>query len=209
MLLAATLLQGGCMPHVLHGPRVEPGTTGMVSLTLGRNFDLDDANMRVLPSLYAGLRHGWVSNDSAIGFSLGAQVPPLLGVFTLEGDADRVLLATSYVDAYLEPRRAGFAGGNAGVGVLASSGLVMPYVQYGRADAAGEGWYTTQGVALLGGEWNEAVYWMPALAWRDVGSGTGHAVSYSLSGGIGPRDDATDWFVLFGFTAEFGLPHRP
>jgi hypothetical protein len=65
---------------------------------------------------------------------------------------------------------------DAGVGVNIGLYQAMPYVQFGRIQADGSGWYTTQGVTLLrpadyasNALWGWA--WLPTLAYQMPGSG--------------------------------------
>ncbi|HEX2076314.1 MAG TPA: hypothetical protein VHG08_01360 [Longimicrobium sp.] len=84
----------------------------------------------------------------------------------------------------------------AGAGVLLSPMHLMPYVQAGRVDAEGSGFYTTQGFAVLAPrskEWDideEAEvaprYWAPTLAYRATHGGG--AVHLYVSGALGWMD---------------------
>jgi hypothetical protein len=215
LALAAAIgvFSSGCMPHVMHGPRVEEGgVSGSVSLTLGRNREVGDLDARILPSVYGGLRQSWVpSEGDGLAGSFGIQVPLLLAPVLLDREAtgvDRVdaLLATTYVDGYLQPKRRVDPGWETGLGVLASTALAGPYLQAGRMDAHGHGWYTTQLVAFtIGDDLGEGSIYMPTIVWRhrDVGGST--AANFSLGLGVPLSDNAEEMLVIAGVTFELGL----
>lgn len=196
------------MPHVMHSPRVEPGTTGATSISFGRNIDADAGSTTYLPSLYAALRHGRVADDGASAWSVGAQLQPLLMVLGLRDrttDFAELALATSYVDLYAQPRGLRRPDRDAGVGVLFSSALVSPYVQFGRFDADGQGVYTTQAVGvtrepLYEGGW----FWLPSLMWRETGR-EGSAAHLGISAGIGGEAGESVWWLSLHATIEWGL----
>ena len=208
---AAALLSTGCLPHVMHSPRVEEdGLSGSVSLIAGRNREIGDLETRIVPSLYVGARHSSVPDDGdGPAASLGIQVPVLLApAFFEEEDAGlSALLATSYVDLYAQPVRRSDPGFETGVGVLASTALVAPYLQLGRLDARGTGWYTTQLVAFtIGDDMGEGMLYMPTFVWRHRDAEGTSAANFSAGLGFGFGEDAaTDHLITIGVTLEFGL----
>ena len=214
-LLALPLFTGGCMPHVMHGPRVEDGTTQALSLSVGRQMAAGNRDETMVPSIYAGLRKGTVSEDSAGAYSIGAQIPPLmlLGFLGTDDNEDflRLLFATSYVDLYVQPRGARGRQWDMGAGALASSAVFAPYVQFGRRRGdSQDGWYSTQMVAVAGSEFEDLAFWMPSFGWRDRGGRySGTAVDIDLSAVVPWRGaDVREWMVFVTFTTEFGLPRE-
>ena len=209
---AIALCCSACMPHVMHGPRIdEDGVSGSLSLTLGRNREIGDASARILPSLYGGLRRSWMASegDGPAG-SVGIQVPLLLApvLFDANSNVDAVdaLLATSYLDVYIQPRRRTEPGWESGAGVLGSTALMGPYVQVGRFDG-GQGWYTTQLVALtIGDDLGEGAIYMPAVVWRHRDTGSSTAANFSFGLGVPLNEDAREMLLIAGLTFELGLP---
>lgn len=209
-VLAAVLFTG-CMPHVMHGPRVEDdGLSGSLSLTLGRNREIGDLESRILPSLYGGLRRSWVPADgTGVAGSIGIQLPLLLAPILADDDPNGfdALLATSYADIYIQPSRDLEPGFETGIGVLASTALAGPYVQAGRMSATGRGWYTTQLVAFaIGDEMGRGMLYLPSVVWRhrDPGAGTAANLSAGLGFGFG-EDSETDKLIVLGVSFELGL----
>ncbi|HUF50244.1 MAG TPA: hypothetical protein VMN60_05390 [Longimicrobiales bacterium] len=208
-LAVLVLCASGCIPHVLHGPRVEEGVTGQLSLTLGRNTEWGSGGeFRVLPSLYVGARRAHVSSrvsrsGGSLAFSYGVQVPALLlPVFFDAGGLDAVL-ATSHADVYVQPNRRAEPGSDGGIGALFSTHIFAPYIQFGRLNAEGDGWYTTQ-LAAFARTSGPRVLYMPALAYRDHDEARNHTANWSLGAGFALDDGDTEWIVLLGGTFELG-----
>lgn len=211
--VAIAVLCSGCMPHVMHGPRVDDDrVSGSVSLTLGRNREVGDLESRILPSLYGGLRRSWLPSDGdGLAGSFGIQVPLLLAPVLVDSDVDgpdrlEALLATTYVDAYLQPKRRVDPGWETGLGVLASTALAGPYLQAGRLNADGQGWYTTQLVAvMIGDDLGEGTIYMPTIIWRDRDEAGSSAVNFSLGLGVPFGEDTREMLIIAGLTFELGL----
>lgn len=210
-VVSAAALFTGCMPHVMHGPRVEDdGLSGSLSLTLGRNREVGDLESRILPSLYAGLRRSWVPADgTGVAGSIGVQVPLLLAPVLADDDPNRfdALMATSYADVYIQPSRDLDPGFETGFGVLASTALAGPYLQAGRMRPTGSGWYTTQLVAFaIGDEMGTGVLYLPSVVWRHREPGAGTAANFSAGLGFGFAEDSeTDKLIILGVSFELGL----
>jgi hypothetical protein len=206
---AMAVFSSGCMPHVMHGPRIEEdGVSGSLSLTLGRNREVGD-HIGILPSLYGGLRRSWMRSDGLAG-SIGVQVPLFLA--TVLVDNSRVdaadVLATSYVDIYIQPVRRTEPGWESGVGVLASSALIGPYAQVGRFDT-GQGWYTTQLVAFtIGDDLGDGTLYMPTVVWRRRNVGGSTAANFSLGLGVPLTLNADEMLLIAGVSFELGLPRN-
>ncbi|MBR9988860.1 MAG: hypothetical protein KFH98_03840 [Gemmatimonadetes bacterium] len=208
-LLAAAC--AGCMPHIMHGPRVEEdGVSGSLSLSVGRNYDAAGSELRIVPSLYGGVRRSWLPADGdGIAGSIGIQVPLLLAPLLADGESGRfsILTSTSYVDTYIQPRRRSEAGIETGVGMLVSTALVGPYLQAGVMREGGSGWYTTQAVAFtIGDEFGQGTFYLPAIAWRHRDPDLSTAANFSA--GMGVRlgaDGESDTLFVLGVTLELGL----
>jgi hypothetical protein len=213
-LLAALLLPSACMPHVLHGPRIEDdGWSGSASLTVGRNFEIGDASTSIVPSLYGSARRSFVSREgNGPAASIGLQVPVLVAPFFADDSEDgwEVLKATSYVDLYVQPMRRADAGLEVGIGALASTALAGPYLQVGRLNGTGSGWYTTQLIVFpVGDDAPDAALYLPSIAYRAREADSGSAASFSAGLGIAFQDDADmDTLFVLGVTLEFGLRSR-
>lgn len=205
---AAAVLFTGCMPHVMHGPRVEDdGLSGSLSLTIGHNRELDELEPRILPSVYAGLRRSWVPGDGrGVAGSIGVQVPVLLAPL-IAGD-DRgfdALAASSYVDVYIQPSRGADPGFETGIGVLASTALGGPYFQAGSMRPGGRGWYTTHLVAFDTRD-DLGLLYFPSFAWRhrNVDAEAAANLSAGLGFSVG-GDQHMDTLIVLGVTLELGL----
>jgi len=216
-LVAIALLAtctSGCLPHVLHGPRIEDGSSAQLSLTLGRNVQWEEdggGNFRVVPGLYVGARTANAPDTTGPAVSIGVQVPALLlPLFVGEEGGVEAMLATSYIDVYAQPNRRPQPGGvELGVGALFSSITAAPYLQLGRFDGEGDGWYTTQQV-MFTKELETGVMYMPSIAYRDHDAGAGLTANWTLSGAVGAAEEEVRWFVMLGGTFEIGpRPRRP
>jgi hypothetical protein len=210
--VGAAVLCTGCLPHVMHGPRIEDdGLSGSLSLTLGRNHEFDDPDYRILPSLYGGLRTSKVPSDrDGLAASLGVQLPVLLAPLFADYDSEALhaLTSTSYLDVYVQPMRRRQPGLEWGVGALASTALAGPYVQVGRMQPDGGGWYTTQLVVFaIGDGFSDAGgYYLPTVVWRYRDSA--RTTAANLSAGLGVSFDepsGTEVLVTLGVTLELGL----
>ncbi|CAN5886010.1 hypothetical protein BH23GEM9_BH23GEM9_00490 [soil metagenome] len=207
--LLAAMLSSACIPHVSHGPRVEPGTRWNINASLARSTALQDEQLSVQPSVFFGGAHGWVTEGGAAA-SIGLQVPVLLLPFVLfdeEPLARFVALLTA--DAYVQPRQATEGGIDFGIGALASSGFAMPYIQVGRAGDGGI--FTTQGVGFTYGTFNRVTYWVPSVSLRSTRADGTRKVDYYLGGLVGMRDGygpgmtrprQTEWLVTLGVVTE-------
>jgi hypothetical protein len=196
----------------MHGPRIEDdGLSGSLSLTLGRNREFDDPNARIVPSLYGGLRTSRVPFDGdGVATSFGVQVPVLIApLFANEGtDGFDALTATSYLDMYVQPMRRAQPGLEWGVGALASTALAGPYVQVGRMQSDGSGWYTTQLVvfAIGDGFGDHDAYYLPTVVWRYRDAERTAAANFSVGVGVGVHGGSSaDALVTLGVTLELGL----
>jgi hypothetical protein len=168
-----------CAPVVTHSPRVEPGITLFGTMGSTRSLcSQETCDTELVPQLGGGARYGWVATDSTPGFSVG---------FTYSGG-----FVSSELDLYVQAP-ASPLGLDAGAGVLAAGSHAMPYVQLGRMQPDGSGWYTTQGFALLaqrqvGWTLDDPLvqvtprYWAPAIAYRTRG---GYGVHVYASGAFG------------------------
>ena len=207
LVAAALFTTSGCMPQVLHGPRVEPGTTGALHVSVtktGEGYGLGAGEITILPTLNGGVRHGWVSPGGRSAASLGLQVP-ILGIIVAGTTAEDVrwMSDITLADLYLQPWRDAGGAADFGAGVMASTGVAMPYVQYGHTLDSGNSWYVTQAVVMYGGD---EVLWLPSLTWREDGRGNGRAVHFTASAGVPASGETRIGFLNFGITTELGLP---
>jgi hypothetical protein len=180
---------GGCMPMVLHSPRVDRGlgaqlTTG-VNLTgcgtrSGEGASRPECPRSLEPMTGVAFSYGFAPRDSARPALLVTAAFPVM---------DPVAPAA---DVYVQAPRAGHERARGG-GVLFSSRMVMPYVQYGHVTLGdARGWYTTQGVVVtayvpdVSGDTDPeylsdgvyAVYWAPTVAYR-IANGFGASDLYA------------------------------
>lgn len=181
--LLAAACTAACAPVVTHGPRVEQGLTFYGTAGGERSLcDRQTCDTSLVPQQGAGVRYGRAASGSAPGLSAGLTVSTAL----MSSELDL------YVQAPASP-----AGLDLGAGVLAAGTHAMPYVQAGRMQADGSGWYTTQGFAFLGSRpahWSLSVeggaseervaprYWAPTLAYRTRGR---YGVHFYLTGAFG------------------------
>lgn len=208
--VGAAVLGTGCLPHVMHGPRIEDdGVSGSLSLTLGQNREVGGLENEILPSVYGGVRTSKVPTEGdGTAASLGLQVPVFIAPLFANEDtgAFDALTASSYLDVYVQPKRGREPGLEWGVGALASTALAGPYVQVGRMKADGGGWYTTQLVVFtMGDEFGDGAYYLPAVAWRYRDPARTSAANISASLGVGFHEQGTDMLVTLGVTLELGL----
>lgn len=209
--VGAAVLCTGCLPHVMHGPRIEDdGVSGSLSLTLGRNREIGDLETEILPSMYGGVRTSKVPADGdGTAASLGLQLPVLIAPLFANEDTNAfdVLTATSYLDVYVQPMRRRQPGIEWGVGALASTALAGPYVQVGRMRADGGGWYTTQLVVFtIGDDFGDGAYYLPTVVWRYRDQTRTSAANFSAGVGVGAlAGSGEDMLVTLGVTLELGL----
>ncbi len=175
-----------CAPVVTHGPRVEEGLTFYGTAGGARSLcERPVCDTELFPQQGAGVRYGRAASASAPGLSAGLTVST--GWVSSELDL--------YAQAPASP-----AGVDVGVGVLAAPAHQMPYVQAGRMNADGSGWYTTQGFAIMGsrpGRWAPSLeagpgpervkprYWAPTIAYRTRGR---YGVHLYLTGAFGTAE---------------------
>lgn len=206
-LLAGAL---GCAPAVTHGPRVEPGWQGGGLLSFGRSsLQAHSEYPELLPSSVLFLRHGWPADSlqDRYGAHLGLQVTPIVIVGLASSSDERAELLRAFeIDGYMQ-----VPGGHPrGIGLTISRFAVMPYVQYGRYEESGGGWYTTQGVAFGSSGNYRLLYWAPGVALREVGYVGSNAVHLQLGGGFGisRREsglESEEWDGVWLFSAGMGL----
>jgi len=205
-VLLVAALSGGCVPHIAHTPKVEAGTRFFISSAVTHVNDVQDESASLVPSLYLGGRRGWVTHDSTEAFSLGLQVPVFLMPLAFSNASLATLGATSYFDIYIEPHRITLADVNYGFGTLLSTGVTVPYIQFGRARNGGM--YTTQALALTYGEFESATYWLGTVAVRAERPDLSRAVDYYANAAFSFDSREREWFVGFGVVVEFGRKRR-
>lgn len=176
-IILMLLAPAACAPIVAHGPRVEPGLRLAATAGVARNLCDTACALSWVPQLGLGARYGRPAAPGRVGFSVGGMLS--------------AAITSSELDLYVQaPGSTAWA---AGGGVLLSPSHLMPYLQAGRMDAGGSGFYTTQGFALMASRprhWNleelEEVaprYWAPTVAYR-AAQGDG-AIHFYLSGAFG------------------------
>jgi hypothetical protein len=203
----AAVLCTGCLPHVMHGPRIEDdGVSGSLSLTLGRNFEFGDPGTSIVPSLYGGVRRSYVSPDgTGAAFSIGLQVPFLIAPFLGEQGGFEGLGATSYADVYFQPARRVEPGWEYGGGGLFSTHVAAPYIQLGRMREGGSGWYTTHMIAFSN-EFVGNVLYLPTVVIRHRDRvEDSSAANFSFGAGLNFERGVRDALFLLGVTLEVGL----
>jgi hypothetical protein len=209
--LGCALLAAGCVSHVGHGPRIEPGTRWNVTPSAA----ISSANFRedrlgFWPALWVGLGHGWTGSDDGPAVYVAGHVPALLLPWAaIAADETAEAFYKLFAgDVYVQPRRTRDSGIEYGAGVIASYSLAMPYIQVGRSGDAGV--YTTQGVAFTRGQFREAVYWMPGIAARSQREDGRRAVDFYFSALLGRyawhtgqrTGRVTEWLLTMGAVAE-------
>lgn len=139
-LVVSALAAQGCMPALIHAPRIEPGPTIGVtaSYTAGPEYENGDGG----PSRFAygpvgvNFGYGWTSTRiEGLGASIGAHVPI-------------PLVALVQPDVYVQlPKRALF-GLDGGVGLTSAriDRSVIPYAKLGILAANSTGAYGTYGL---------------------------------------------------------------
>lgn len=213
--LTLILIQG-CIPAVLHGPRIDGGlTTGVAaSYTTGpkrTRGDWGDVAYAYGPvGLNAG--YGWTSDRiEGLGVRLGVNVP--------------LLVALTQPDVYVQLPRRVLLGLDGGFGVTSTpgNGVVMPYAQLGALSAGGSGIYATYGViagsdatdVVFSGESGAAV--VPGIAFQKVNGRTiTHAFAIAIIArdrrcpeGVTNCDRRDNWAVATGMAVEIRHRKRP
>ncbi len=208
VVIAATT---GCLPQVLHGPRVEDGTSGVISASIGRDIPVErDTNQYedgpiFAPNLMIGGRAGMAGGDGSPAYSLGLLVP-VVSIFSIGStDALELIAHTSYLDLYVQPVRNLKTGTDFGAGLNISSILAMPYVQYGRTHEDGTSWFTTQGVMFTYRDDQPLALWAPSVSKRQTTHEGGRALTFTGGGAVGRASGRTEILVVLSVTAEFGL----
>ena len=215
MIGTFVLTAQGCIPAVMHGPRIDPGFswgmagsyTAVPRLTRGDWGGIAYAYGPV--GLNAG--YGWTSDQTdGLGVRIGLHAP--------------VLVVAAQPDLYVQlPKRVSL-GLDAGVGVTAipANTSVMPYGQIGFLNAAGSGLYATYGY-LFGPDPSSANYsghgggaYVPGIAFQNVSGLTTNRVFVTAAiarvrtcpDGVSgcPRRD--DWSVATGLALEFRRRRR-
>lgn len=127
----------GCLPPVIHGPRVDDGLAigGSLSTTTGPTYTEGDFGGVHLRQGHIGLHasYGWASaSPSRPGFFAGIAVP--------------VLYSLATVDVFMQLPPKWTRTLSAGVGAGGGFEDRQVYAQLGRVSDAGRGWFITQGV---------------------------------------------------------------
>lgn len=142
-LLIAVCLAGstGCFPVIMHGARVETGTSfGLTATTTGgdEHVEGDEGGIHLRSGIIgAYLGHGWAPTSSKNpGFYLGIAVP--------------VLFPATQVDAYLQAPPAWTGSLQAGVGVTGDWEGAHGYAMLGKQDDRGIGWSLHAGYGQRG-----------------------------------------------------------
>lgn len=193
-----TIAVAGCAPMITHGPHVDEGNSfGAIAGWRTRLCDtLCTAGLVPPIGLYA--THGERTKSGA-AYSITATVP--IGI----------LVPATHVDVYFQvPSRLPTAHG---AGLSLSISHVMPYVQFGRVDETGDGWYTTQGFVraayfpepevLLNGGRGSVFDNAPNTYWSSNVTYQYRGFAFWLSGAIGTErtqeyDSETDGYVNVG-----------
>jgi hypothetical protein len=140
--------------------------------------------------------------------SLGFQLPPLaLPLVFWDDEPFENFARLVMADGYLQPRRGPPGGLDYGAGALVSTGVVTPYIQFGR-DADG-GVFTTQAVMIPFDRTRRVIYWMPSVSLRSVRPGGARTVDYYIGAIYGraeydfPERTETEWAISLGAVMGF------
>jgi hypothetical protein len=203
----ASLSAAACVPHVSHGPRIQEGNRWFVNAGVTHAQGLQNENASLLPTMYAGGARGWAKDDNGPAFSLGLQLPVYLLPAVIESASSRWFLGASFLDLYVQPRRAAPGGLDYGAGALLSADVAMPYVQLGRAGDGG--FYTTQAFATTYNALAHVHYWIPEIAFRSERPDGTQGVDFYLSGAVGDggANHGTEWFFSAGVVADISRGH--
>jgi hypothetical protein len=216
LLVGFSSLSASCMPAILHGPQVDPGLVGGISMSFPsidqRHFGGVGGDRFLAGPFGINLGHGWRSDQpGGAAVQVGVFVPGVVFVPVLAG----VELTQADLYVQLPARVTGQL--DAGVGVNLAPTHAMPYLQVGRISDEGSGWYTTQGISVM---WDQTRYhtndvaalaWLPTVA-HQTGRPT-RTVHLFVSGGFGQqfggcfggRCDADQfrWAVTTGVALQF------
>jgi hypothetical protein len=164
LLLASA---AACAPIVTHSPRVQDGLSFHGTMGGGRQLcGPPECDTELVPQYGGGARYGRAATATAPGMSAGLTVS--------------TFIVSSELDVYLQAP-ASLTRLDVGAGALLGGTHAMPYVQAGRMNPDGSGWYTTQGFAWLSRrdmDWGIDVdtekqtqprYWSPSIAYRARG----------------------------------------
>lgn len=213
-LAPPALLLGACAPMVTHPPRVDPGV--YVGITTGLVLPSDSAlRLAMTPMTAPYVRYGDRLDN---GWGLSGTVAASFGArHGFQGD----------LYAEVPSRTPGWVHG---AGLVTAGNYTMPYVQVGRQDSTGSGWYTTHGYAWRGFQESTGNlfstsdqvrprHWTSTLTGRR--ERRGRAFEAYLSASVGSFDqreyeyfeDRTDtmvvnramWSVAIGLTTESSL----
>lgn len=194
----------GCLPAINHGPRVKEGPSfGVVgSITPGpRYHGRELSGAYVYGPVGISIGQGWeVQDDQSAGIYLGGHLP-IPGIFYPQGDV------------YIQAPRSWIRGLDGGIGFSGGYHLYSPYVQLGRIDENGAGWYTTQALVMLP---RRVKYEAPAFAgWLWAGSlarqwtsAGGRELQLFATGAAGRHSEYCDGSCrrfVFSFGANFDL----
>jgi hypothetical protein len=184
---ALAFATAGCMPVVMHDPRIGEGRRVPIAVAAGIVPETVNDDPSILPYLTLGYAYGWVGETAA--FSAGVQVPlfPYLPA----------IYYGAALDMYVQPSVVHARGG----GFLLSPSFALPYVQLGTGQEGETSWFTTQGVALTYEEFEEGTFWVPSFALRHEREDGGRAVTLFANAGV--PFDVDSWFGIVGFIMEF------
>jgi hypothetical protein len=200
---AAAALFGGCAPVVTHAPALRPGTAVSVTAAFTAvahtcyDASFDDGyggrqTYRECPEgdagpwpLFLSVSRTWKAEPLGSGFRAGLDLPPWPGWEALLG---------AQVSGFWQAPKPREGALDWGAGTIVSPVWVAPYLQLGRIDASGRGWFTTQMLAvphpLLEGDEDFGPGWHPSVAYQvpcprcERRQGVGGVVRLYVSGGI-------------------------
>lgn len=208
---SAHLFGQGCMPAVLHGPRIDGGfTTGYAaSYTAGPRTTRGDMGGVAYAYGPVGVNfgYGWTSESTeGLGVRLGLHVPV-------------PMVVAAQPDVYVQlPKRAvlGLDGG-VGITLIPIVETMMPYAQLGILRSGGSGFYATYG-HLVGPDPSNVNYSgrgagadVPGIAFQAVNGRTATrlfvmaaiARTRSCPEGVTSCRRSDDWSVASGVALEF------
>jgi hypothetical protein len=189
---AAALLLSGCMPTVMHGPSVEPGPRMQAAVVATRTLPFDGESGDMGAVVLGGFQYGWLFDGTAVQASVQAPLWPALELFETAAAAD----------LYVQPSRSKAAG----VGVMASRVLVMPYGQIELLETGdGGSVYTTQAVGRVSDGSNPEYYWFPAVALRETRGDGWSGFILQLSGALSLAERPVQWGAALGVVVDFGM----
>lgn len=212
----ALLVAEGCIPGVMHGPRIDGGFAAgaVASHTAGpRKTRGDNGGMAyAYGPVGVNLAYGWTFDSiEGLGVLLGIHVPV-------------PLLLGAQTDMYVQLPRRPLLGLDGGVGVTSTPAVetVMPYAQLGVLRSSGSGVYATYG-ALIGPDPSNVNYsgrgagaHVPGIAFQNVNGRT--TTRYFVTAIIARKrcsdsrsfcTRADDWAVASGIAVERRRRKRP